>query len=80
MSDEWQKQVDWMRKNGVVSAKWENRYGTPIQNLVECILGPEPQSATHISTAQSLEDQKAALEKAKADAQQALDDLDFGAS
>ena len=84
MSDDWQKQVDWMRKNGVISAKW-----TAVQQwskdpslptemvamLSECILGPVVDASPGIvETPEQMQERHA---KEQADAEYLRD---FGAS
>ena len=69
LADIWQVQSDWMRKNGVVSAKWEG------EMLVECILGPVVDASPGIvETPEQMQERHA---KEQADAEYLRD---FGAS
>ena len=77
MSDDWQKQVDWMRKNGVLSAKWSDTGGgKSMTGLVECILGPLPDDVAR-ETPEDMKErhEREAREKAEQDELR-----DFGAA
>lgn len=79
MSDDWQKQVDWMRKNGVVSAKWmlSGFDGAEKLVLTECIAGAPAETETK---PESAEDMKARHEREAKEQAEREDFLDFGAS
>lgn len=77
MSDDWQKQVDWMRKNGVISAKWEPRGvdGTEKLALVECITGPVVETLAGVG--ETVEEMKERHDREQREAEEMRD---FGAS
>ena len=67
----WQLQADFMRKNGIVSAKWSGEF------LVECIMGPSTTTETPTMTAEAY---KVHLEELQRRAAEELERLDTGAS
>ena len=76
MSDDWQKQVDWMRKNGVLSAKWSDTGGgKSMTGLVECILGPLPDDVLR----ETPEEMKSRHEREAKEREDKFDFLDTGA-
>lgn len=76
---DWQSQVDWMRANGVVSAKWAHSgfKGTGDLVLVECITGPAPEATP---VAESAEDMEKRHEREAKERQEMEDMRDYGAS
>lgn len=77
MSDDWQKQVDWMRKNGVISAKWQKFQGDADAAivLVECITGPVVEPLAGVG--ETAEEMKERHEREQREAEETRD---FGAS